>query len=113
MSAVPTKTSNPPARYPVSSFTSSYWIPGINYQTRTSLYPIERNLGFLWDIPLEQPVASPWYFGDGNQYIAGTRKLVFRPDPQLYPVGNYVPAINGQPMVSQYKFDRETFTQYI
>ena len=106
--------SNTVARPQLASFTSTYWVPGPDYETVDTAFPISGHLGFLLDIPRAQPVASPWVYGEGNEYSAGDRRLVYRPDPEYYAVDNVIPTLNGKPMVDTsdpaYRFDRSKFT---
>ena len=105
---------NTTKRPQVASFTSTYWVPGPNYERIDSTIPITGNLGFLFDLPRKQPIAGPWYYGEGRNDIAGDRRLIFRPDPEYYAVDNIIPTINGKPMVDindpAYTFDRTKFT---
>ena len=98
-----------------ASYTSTYWIPGNNYETIKASYPISGHLGFMFDLPREQPVAGPWYFGEGREYIAGDRRMVYRSDPEYFAVDNVIPAVNGKAMVDvsdpAYSFNREDWTR--
>ena len=96
----------------LASYTNTYWLPGSDYETRTAAYPISGNLGFLFDLPRTNPIAGPWYYGEGT--LPGDRKLVMKSQPEYYAVDRTLPTINGRPMVdiesAPYKFDREQYT---
>ena len=93
-------------------YTAAYWNPEPSYSKMTSLYPIERNLGFLWHLPHRNPVATPWFYGEGT--LPGVRHIVTRPDPEYFAVDGILPTINGKPMVDisdpAYGFDRNKYT---
>ena len=106
--------SNTNPRPNVASFTSAYWDQGPNFVEVSGSLPIARNLGFMFDIPRRQPIAGPWFYGEGRNYIAGDRREVYRSDPQYTAVDNVIPTLNGKPMVDisdpAYTFDRSRFT---
>ena len=95
-----------------ASYTSTYWQPGPEYFPMKSFYPIANNLGFLFDIPRENPIAGPHYYGEGS--VPGDRRLIMRSDPEYYAVDGYIPTINGKPMIDMndkaYAFDRSKYT---
>ena len=95
------------------SYTAAYWQPGANYSTTTSLYPIERDLGFIFALPHRNPVATPWFYGEDTPI--GTRHLVMRPNPEYFAVDGILPTYpGGKPMVDiddpAYGFDRSHWT---
>ena len=76
------------------------------------MYPLERNMGFLWDLPRRNPVATPWFFGEGT--VPGSRELIMRPDPEYFASDGVIPTVNGKPLVDvsseAYNFNRREHT---
>ena len=98
----------------LASYTSSYWTPAPYYIATKHAFPVENNMGFLFDLPRRNPVSGPWYFGEGRENIPGTRELILRSDPEYFAVDGILPTINGKPMVdvnsAPYLFDRNDHT---
>ena len=90
--------------------TNPYWTPSTI--KRKSLPPITNTLGFQFTLPWPDVQTAGWYHGQGA--IPGRKELVFRADPEYFPVQGIVPSTAGIPRINPYapefKFDRGKYT---
>ena len=95
--------------------THPYWEPPTDFQTRKTLKPIARDLGFQFNIPWPLPVSAGYYFGENPP--PGRKELVYDSRPEWYAVDNVIPSTAGIPLMNPYteemKFDRSKYTQQV
>ena len=68
-----------------------FWIEPKQFRANTFLPmdPSERKLGFFPEIPLPQPVSSPFYYGENA--IPDRRELNFSSLPELFAIDDRLP----------------------
>ena len=80
-----------------------YWVAPRQFYENTFLPtdPSEKGLGFWPDIPLPQPVSTPFYYGENA--IPDRRELNFSALPELFAIDNRLPqnSVSKQNPVAQ------------
>ena len=93
--------------------TNPYWQPDPIYTWGIKSQPKFDGYGFTFKLPWRDPVTAGWYFGEGP--VPQRRELVFRSDPEYFPVLNTVPSSGGLPKYNLYdpafQFKRSDYTR--
>lgn len=66
------------------------------------MFPIENHYAFHTDIPLRDPVSTPWYYGENA--LPDRREIVTMTYPELYAVDNVLPTVGGVPRIDPRSF---------